>query len=127
MASKPVVVTSPEETYHHKEISDEYKKIGQDNKGKIIFSKSQTIKEDDKRYPLLGQVYIPNLMKFKPKNLNQVFGTVETRENGFDTSSFEKETTMSLGTETYSLDSWNFYSKTAEDTINRVDPLGKES
>ena len=120
-------VLGPEGTDGNAEINAEYKGIGQDEKGKTIYSKSPTIKADGKRYPLLGQVHTHNLMKSEPRNPNQVFGTVETKENGFGTSSIDQGTAMSLGIEIYSLDSWNFYSKTAEVTINRVDPSGKES
>lgn len=120
-------VLGPEGTDGHTEINAEYKGIGQDDKGKAIYSKSPTIKADGKRYPLLGQVHTHNLMKSEPRNPNQVFGTVETKENGYGTSEIDKGTAMSLGIEIYSLDSWNFYSKTAEVTLNRVDPTGKES
>jgi hypothetical protein len=120
-------VLGPEGTDGHTGISAEYKGIGQDEKGKTIYSKSPTIKADGKRYSLLGQVHTHNLMKSEPRNPNQVFGTVETKENDFGTSSIDQSTAKSLGIEIYSLDSWNFYSKTAEVTLNRVDPSGKES
>ncbi|WP_268846314.1 type VI secretion system tube protein TssD [Flavobacterium aestivum] len=109
------------------EIDAEYKGIGKDDNGKTIYSKSPTIKADGKRYPLLGQVHTHNLMKSEPTNPNQVFGSTDTKENGFGTSSIDQATAMSLGIEIYSLDSWNFYSKTAEVIINRVDPTGKET
>jgi Hemolysin coregulated protein Hcp (TssD) len=119
-------VIGPKGTDGHTEIDADYKGIGQDDKGKTIYSKSPTIKTDGKRYPLLGQVHTHNLMNSEPKNLNQI-GTEETKENDFGTSSIDQSTAKSLGIEIYSLDSWNFYSKTAEVTLNRVDPTGKET
>ncbi|EKT3967300.1 hypothetical protein NTJ12_002386 [Flavobacterium psychrophilum] len=120
-------VLGPEGTDGLTEINAEYKGIGKDDSGKTIYSESPTIKADGKRYPLLGQVHTHNLMKSEPTNPNQVFGSIDTNENGYGTSSKDQATAKSLGIEIYSLDSWNFYSKTAEVTINRVDPTGKES
>ena len=120
-------VLGPKGTDGLTEINAEYKGIGKDDNGKQIYSKSPTIRANEKKYPLLGQVHTHNTMKYVPKNPNQVFGTVESKENDFGTSALDKDAAKSFDIEIYSMDSWNFYSKTAEVTINRVDPSGLET
>ena len=83
------------------------------------------VKVDGVEYAILGQAHTHNLMDSTPKNHNMLGGP-PTTENEFGTSELDKGTASSYSINIYALDSWNYSSKTAEVTINRISPTDIE-
>ena len=89
----------------------------------LEFGSKPLVKVDNKEYAILGQAHTHNPIDSTTINHNQIGGS-PTEVNDFGTSEEDKDSANLHNIHIYALDSWNYPGKTAEVTINRVNPTG---